>query len=98
MTRLPWIERTWSFDAPAEIYPGVIERLRGTPARLEELVADLTPAELVRHEGDSWSIQENVGHLLDLESLPRTRLEEFLEDAEVLTHADMSNRATEEAR
>jgi hypothetical protein len=98
MIGLPWIERTWTFDTPHEVFPGVIERLRGTPARVEELVADLTPAELVRHEGDAWSIQQNVGHLADLERLPRTRLEEFLAGAEVLTHADMSNRATEEAR
>ena len=67
MPRLPWIERTWAFDTPADVYPGVVERLRGTPARLEELVEGLTPAELVRHEDDSWSIQQNAGHLLDLE-------------------------------
>ena len=42
-------------------------------------------------------MQENAGHLLDLESLVRQRLDEYLAGAETLHAADMSNRRTYEA-
>jgi len=42
-------------------------------------------------------MQENAGHLLDLESLFNQRLDEYLAGAEVLHAADMSNRKTYEA-
>ena len=97
MNSPPWIERTWEFDFPAGLYPSIVERLRGTPARIAELVEGLSPGVLVRTDGDTWSIQRNVGHLLDLEALPAARLDDFLAGKEVLTAADMSNRLTHEA-
>jgi hypothetical protein len=36
---LDWLDRTWPFDLPVGAFPAVLERLRGTPARAEELVA-----------------------------------------------------------
>ena len=42
MQRIKWTDRTFSFDFPAGIYPEMIERVRGTPARLEELLAGLS--------------------------------------------------------
>ena len=33
---LKWTDRTFQFTFPVEVYPEMIERLRGTPARLEE--------------------------------------------------------------
>jgi len=45
-TRIKWTDRTFSFDFPAGIYPEMIERIRGTPARLEEHFASL-PSELL---------------------------------------------------
>ena len=97
MSNLPWIERTWEFGFPVGLYPALIERLRGTPARLEELAAECSAEELTRRMDGTWSIQENAGHLLCLEALPKRRLEELLSGAEVLTAADMDNRATEAA-
>ncbi len=97
MPRKAWIERTWEFDYPADLYPCILERLRGTPARIAELVSGLSPEVLVRSDGESWSIQRNVGHLLDLEELPNARLDDFLAGKEVLTAADMTNRRTHEA-
>ena len=41
--KLPWIERRWEFDFPVALYPDILERLRGTPARLDELVRGLSP-------------------------------------------------------
>ena len=40
---------------------------------------------------------ECLGHLLELEYLPEMRLDEFMSGAEILTAADMTNKATWEA-
>ena len=39
--RIKWTDRRFNFDFPAGIYPEMIERIRGTPARLEDLFAGL---------------------------------------------------------
>ena len=76
----------------------IVERLRGTPARVADRVAWTTRTPLARRDGDGWSIQEHVGHLLDLESLWSMRVQEFMAGATELSAADMSNRKTYEAR
>jgi hypothetical protein len=38
MIQMPWTERTFNFDFPAGVFPGIIERIRGTPARIADLV------------------------------------------------------------
>jgi uncharacterized damage-inducible protein DinB len=95
---LRWAERTFHFDLPEAFFPLVVERLRGTPARIEDKVRALPPALLTRRDGDAWSIQEHIGHLLDLDDLHTGRLDDFLSGAEVLRPADMANRKTWEAR
>ena len=99
MSAVPrWFERKFEFTFPAEQYPNLCMRLRGTPARLEELVREAKPQDLVRKPGEKWSAQEHAGHLLDLEPLWLSRVEDFAGGGEVLTAADLSNRKTEEAR
>jgi DinB family protein len=95
--KLKWGDRTFSFTFPVEVYPEMIERLRGTPARLEDRVRSIAPEILTRRDGGRWSIQENAGHLLDLETLVSGRLDEYLAGAKTLHAADMSNRKTHEA-
>lgn len=95
--RIKWTERRFDFTFPTGIYPEMIERLRGTPARLEEHIRTLPPAVLSRRDGERWSIQENAGHLLDLESLVMRRLDEYVSGAGELHAADMSNRKTYDA-
>lgn len=92
-----WVERRFAFDFPAEIYPMLIERLRGTPARLEERVLELTRQILVKRPDHGWSIQEHAGHLIEVEALFDGRLGEYEEGRAELRPADMSNRRTEEA-
>jgi len=75
----------------------VLERLRGTPARLEERLRHLSKGVLTRKDGASWSIQENAGHLLDLEPLWAARVEDFLKGNARLQVADLTNRKTHEA-
>src|SRR5882762_3790126 len=94
---LKWTNRTFQFTFPAEVYPEMIERVRGTPARLEDRVKWIGPEILTKRDGERWSIQENAGHLLDLESLFSQRLDQYLAGAASLHAADMSNRKTYEA-
>jgi len=94
---LKWTDRTFQFNFPVEVFPEMIERVRGTPARLEDRLRSLAPKILTKRDGERWSMQENAGHLLDLESLFSQRLDEYLAGAEVLHAADMSNRKTYEA-
>jgi hypothetical protein len=97
MRQMKWTERTFCFDFPVGVYPGIVERLRGTPARIEALVLTATEETLRRRDGDAWSILEHIGHLSDLHALDETRLGEYLAGATRLTAADMANRRTHEA-
>jgi len=98
MTELvSWFERKFAFAFPVELYPNVSARLRGTPARLEELVRGFSSEQRTRKSGGKWSIQENVGHLGDLEPLWIARIADFLKGVETLTVADLTNRKTDEA-
>ena len=92
-----WFERKFDFSFPVEQYPNLCARLRGTPARLEAELRDQPPELLTAKSGDQWSIQEHAGHLLDLESLWLTRVQDFLADSDTLTAADLTNRKTHEA-
>jgi hypothetical protein len=94
MNRIKWTDRKFNFDFPVEIYPEMIERIRGTPARLEDRLKSISSEVLTRRDGDRWSIQENAGHLLDLESLVQQRLDEYLASSPQLHAADMSNQKT----
>ena len=97
MRRTKWVEREFEFNLPVGVFPCVVERLRGTPARLEEMVRALPPGVLTARRGDAWSIQEHVGHLLDLDELHEGRLEDYARRLDRLRPADMSNRKTYEA-
>jgi uncharacterized damage-inducible protein DinB len=92
-----WFERKFEFTFPVEQYPNLCMRLRGTPARLEEMLRDVPRAVLVRKPADKWSAQEHVGHLLDLEPLWLARVGDFLAAGSELTAADLKNRKTYEA-
>ena len=98
MGRPLWFERKFDFGFPVELYPEIIERLRGTPARIEERLSDVPPALLTRRDGDKWSIQENIGHLLDLDELFAGRFEDYARGLERLRAADLLNQKTHQAQ
>jgi len=97
MNRTKWVERQFDFSLPVGVFPSVLERLRGTPARVEELVRSLPPELLTERRDGKWSAQEHIGHLYDLDELHEGRLEDYARGLEVLRAADMTNRKTEEA-
>jgi uncharacterized damage-inducible protein DinB len=96
--QMRWMDRSFRLDLPAGLFPNLVARLQGTPARLEELTAGLSREVLTARVEEGWSIQEHVGHLLDLEELWAVRLDELLEKASVLTAADVSNTRTHQAK
>jgi len=98
MKRTPWIERQFAPETRPSMFPVVLERLRGTPARLEERLRGVPADVLTRQFEGGWSIQENAGHLLELEPLWLGRLDDFVAGARVLRAADMTNKATFDAR
>src|SRR5437870_364814 len=95
--RTAWIKLQWAFGLPIGMYPNVVERVRGTPARLEDLVRGLSSDILTPRDGDKWSIQEQAGHLFDLEELGMNRLDDFEAARDTLVAADMTNQKTHEA-
>ena len=59
MSQIPvWFERKFDFTLPAEQYPSVCIRLRGVPARIEEILRGVSRDVLVNRPADKWSAQE----------------------------------------
>ena len=97
MHRILWFDRRFELGLPAEAFPYIVERVRGTPARLEDRISRLPAGILKERVEEAWSIQENVGHLGDLESLWAGRLDELVAGRSDLRPADLKNRKTHEA-
>jgi uncharacterized damage-inducible protein DinB len=90
-----WTTRKFNFDYPSEMFPVILERLRGTPARIESMTRELPKEKLTEPgPGNAWSIQEHVGHLIDLDELHDGRIDDFNNGSEVLRAADMENKKT----
>ena len=94
---MEWKSRTFALDLPPGAFPEILERLRGTPPRVAQLIAGVSEQVLSAQVDGKWSAKENVGHLADLSDLDEWRLREFLVHASILSAADSENRATEAA-
>jgi uncharacterized damage-inducible protein DinB len=92
-----WLEKEFDFNFPVSRYVEFLGYLRGTPSKIESLVEGLPAVVLTRREGSSWSIQENVGHLLTAESLFLGRLDDYANDAPVLRPARFEDNPTDKA-
>src|ERR1700741_3597892 len=92
-----WFERQFEFSFPVEMLPNLRARLRGTPARLEEMLRGLPHKILVSKEQEKWSAQEHAGHLSDLEGLWIARVGDCVAASHELTATDLTNRKTDEA-
>jgi uncharacterized damage-inducible protein DinB len=92
-----WFERKFEFSFPVELAPNLLARLRGTPARLDELLRGRPHALLVAKTQARWSPQEQAGHLVDLEPLWLARVGDYVASSEMLTPTDLQNRKTDEA-
>jgi uncharacterized damage-inducible protein DinB len=96
-TQRRWFDRKFELGLGTEAAPVLFERLARTPDRLAGAVRGLPPEVLTRQKEGKWSIQENAGHLFDLESLWDQRLDDYDSGATELHPADLENRKTHEA-
>jgi uncharacterized damage-inducible protein DinB len=97
MRPVPWFGRKFEFSFPGELRPNLLARLRGTPARLEDVLRGRSHDILIRKAEGKWSAQEHAGHLLDLEVLWLARVGDYLTASDQLSVADLTNRKTDEA-
>lgn len=95
--REEWFKRSFSFGLPVWMFPNIVERLRGTPARIRARIEGIQENHLTKRIRGVWSIQENIGHLIDLESLWLKRMVNFVHGDETLLETDLANRKTHEA-
>ncbi|MDB4903838.1 MAG: hypothetical protein JWQ63_3119 [Mucilaginibacter sp.] len=97
MQKTEWFKRKFPIIEDNGILPSIIERLSGTPARIEEIVGELKPDILtLKHEG-KWSVKEEIGHLSDLEPLWLGRLDDLINGLAELRTADLTNQKTHTA-
>lgn len=97
MAKWSWTDRTFNLDFPPSKFPDLLERVRGTPARVEDRIKGLPRDVLTRSDGKGWSIQQNIGHLMDLGDMQFRRVGQILGGETTLIAADMSNKKTNEA-
>ena len=92
-----WFDRKFDFSNLSTTPEGLMERLRATPLRLQSLVETLTTAQLTQPVDGKWSVQENIGHLNDLEPLWQGRIADIANGVETMREADLKNTKTHEA-
>lgn len=92
-----WVERSFELNYPLGMFPNFLERLRGTPVRLEEMIRSFPKTILTIKPEHGWTIQEHAGHLLDLDELHCGRVDDFIFRAKTLRAWDGTNRKTHDA-
>jgi uncharacterized damage-inducible protein DinB len=94
MEKVKWFDRNFNFEFTQNIFPSVIERLAGTPVRLEEKLTSIASAALTCRINNTWTVKENVGHLIDLEPLWQGRFEDIINGQIELRTTDLQNNKT----
>ncbi|HEY0245587.1 MAG TPA: DinB family protein [Mucilaginibacter sp.] len=97
MQKTEWFKRSFPAIEDNGILPSIIERLAGTPARVEEITNQLQPALLTLKVNDKWTIKEETGHLSDMEPLWLGRLDDLINGLPELRIADLTNQKTHTA-
>ncbi|MDN5203747.1 DinB family protein [Fulvivirgaceae bacterium BMA10] len=97
MNSIKWFKRKFNFDILQGTFPSILERLEGTPLRLSNKMVHIPSEKLEVQWNNSWSIKENIGHLIDLEPLWYGRVVDITENKETLREADLENKKTHDA-
>ncbi len=97
MQQTNWIDRKFPAIDDNGLFPVILERLTGTPARIEEKVRGIEDGMRKVKMAGKWSLQEEIGHLSDLEPLWSGRVDDFVDGLPEMRPADLSNRGTTEA-
>lgn len=94
MQQEKWFERQFQFGNTQQIFQAILERLSGTSIRLSDKLIEVSEHVLILSEGNTWSIKENIGHLIDLEPLWQGRIEDILSGQAELRLTDLNNTQT----
>lgn len=95
MQQIKWFDRKFTFPDNQNIFPSIIDRLKGTSIRLFDKLKYINPDKLTVKAEGNWSIAENIGHLLDLEPIWQGRLADIIEGKTELRAADLKNTKTD---
>ncbi len=94
MAQIKWFERKFDFSNKQNIFPSIIERLKGTPILIDYKTSTISDQALKDKYQGGWSIQENIGHLIDLEHIWLGRLQDILRGDEMMRTIDLENTKT----
>ena len=97
MPKTKWVEKKFEFSLLQNELHFILNRLRDTPDKIEQLVSSISTDILKSKINNKWSIQEHIGHIIDLEELHDGRIDDFIRSCEELRAADMTNKKTHEA-
>ncbi|GAC1300729.1 MAG: hypothetical protein NVSMB24_01990 [Mucilaginibacter sp.] len=97
MQKTEWFNRKFPPIGDNGALPAIIERLSGTPARVEEIAVKLNDAVLTVKPNEKWSVKEQIGHLSDMEPLWLARVDDLVNGLPELTAADLTNQRTHTA-
>lgn len=97
MKKTKWLERKFPVIDDNGLLPSIIERLGGTPARVEEIIGKVKSDLQTLKPNGKWSIKEEIGHLADLEPLWSGRVDDLIIRAAELRAADLTNQKTHNA-
>jgi uncharacterized damage-inducible protein DinB len=95
MQQIKWFDRKFNFDTVQNIFPSLIERLSGTSLRLDYKMKFIASSILTNKVENTWSIKENIGHLIDLEPLWQGRFEDIVNGEIELRPTDLQNTQTD---
>ena len=95
MKRIKWFDRKFDFAFEQNIFPSIIERLEKTSLLLKNNIDKIPIKQLTNKKNGKWSVQENIGHLIDLEPVWQGRLEDILNDEIEMRSVDLENKKTD---
>ncbi len=96
MKRTNWFDREFPLIMDTGIFPSIMERLEGTPARLRGKMAKFGE-DFPQTGGEKWGIHKEIGHLIDLEPLWLERALQIIDGLTNLKIADLTNQKTHDA-
>lgn len=92
-----WFDRKFQPLNTNLSFEGIMERLADAPLRLNSRINGISTDLYTNRIDNAWSIQEQVGHILDLEPLWLGRVHDFQNGSEELRPADLANTKTHQA-
>ena len=60
--QIPWIERSFNFNYPVQLFPVIFSRLEGSIFRLIHILQKADDEKCSKKD-KGWSVKEQIGHL-----------------------------------